>query len=83
MAESSEHITCQELVELVTDYLEGALSANDTELVEQHVHFCQGCEWYVDEMRRTEAAGGQLREDHVPRSTLDLLMAGFRDRRPS
>jgi anti-sigma factor RsiW len=83
MAESSEHITCQELVEVVTDYLDDALSADDAALVEQHVNFCQGCQWYVDEMRRTVAAGGQLKEDHVPKSTLDVLMAAFRDRGPS
>jgi hypothetical protein len=83
MAESSEHITCQELVEVVTDYLEDALSADDAVLVEQHVNFCQGCEWYVDEVRHSVAAGGQLKEDHVPKSTIDVLIAAFRDRRPS
>jgi anti-sigma factor RsiW len=83
MAESSDHITCRELVEMVTDYLEDALSADDTALVEQHVNFCAGCEWYVDEMRRTVAAGGQLREEDVPKSTIEALTAAFRDRRPS
>jgi anti-sigma factor RsiW len=83
MADSADHITCQELVEQVTEYLEGALSAEEVELLEQHVNFCEGCEWYVDEIRRTISTGGRLREEQVPAGTLEPLMAAFRDwRRP-
>ena len=53
MPESAEHITCQEVVELVTDYLETALPADETALFEQHLNFCEGCVWYVDQMRTT------------------------------
>jgi hypothetical protein len=41
--ESPDHITCQEVVELVTDYFEGALPADEAELLEQHLNFCDGC----------------------------------------
>ena len=42
MTESPDHISCQELVELITGYLEGALAARDTALFEQHLNFCEG-----------------------------------------
>jgi anti-sigma factor RsiW len=79
MTDSSEHITCQELVEQVTEYLDGAMPAEEAELLEQHVNFCAGCEWYLDEMRRTIDTGRQLREEHVPDETLKPLLAAFKD----
>jgi anti-sigma factor RsiW len=79
MTESPDHITCREVVELVTDYLEGALSADETELFEQHINFCEGCEWYVDQMRTTVATVGRISEEDVPAETRDRLLAAFRD----
>jgi anti-sigma factor RsiW len=48
-------MTCQELVELVTDYLEGALPPDDAERFEAHVASCEGCETYVEQMKSTIA----------------------------
>jgi anti-sigma factor RsiW len=79
MPESAEHVTCQEVVELVTDYLETALPANETALFEQHLNFCDGCVWYVEQMRTTVATVGQIREEDIPPETKDRLMAAFRD----
>ena len=79
MTESVDHVTCQEVVELVTDYFEGALPVDETELFEQHLNFCEGCEWYVDQMRTTVAAVGRIREEDVPPETRERLMAAFRD----
>jgi anti-sigma factor RsiW len=79
MAESAEHITCQEVVELVTDYFEGALPTDETDLFEQHLNFCDGCDWYVDQMRTTVVNVGRLREEDVPAETRDRLLAAFRD----
>jgi hypothetical protein len=79
MAESHEHITCQEVVELVTDYFEGALPADETDLFEQHINFCEGCDWYVDQMRTTVSTVGHLREEDLPEETRDRLLAAFRD----
>jgi anti-sigma factor RsiW len=78
MAEPAEHITCQEVVELVTDYLEGALPSDQVELFEQHLNLCQGCDSYVDQMRTTVATVGQLREEDLPAEARDRLMAAFR-----
>ena len=81
MASSHDHITCQELVEQVTDYLDGALSVEETELLEQHVNFCEGCDWYLDEIRRTIATGSRLREVHVPDKVLDPLLEAFKEQK--
>jgi hypothetical protein len=79
MAESPDHITCKEVVELVTDYLEDALSADDAELFEQHLNFCEGCDWYVDQMRITVDTVGRVREEDVPPETRKRLLTAFRD----
>jgi anti-sigma factor RsiW len=79
MPESAEHITCQEVVELVTDYLEGALPEDETSLFEQHLNFCDGCVWYVDQLRTTVATVGQIREEDVPAETREKLLTAFRD----
>jgi anti-sigma factor RsiW len=48
-------MTCQELVELVTDYLEGALPPEDVARFEAHLAACPGCETYLDQVRSTIA----------------------------
>jgi len=79
MTESDQHITCREVVELVTDYLERALDAEDTALFEQHLNFCDGCVTYVDQMRLTIEAVGRIEEEDVPPETRELLLTAFRD----
>jgi anti-sigma factor RsiW len=79
MTESHDHITCQEVVELVTGYLEGALSTEETDLFEQHINFCDGCDWYVDEMRTTVATVGKIEEEDIPDEIREKLMTAFRD----
>jgi anti-sigma factor RsiW len=48
------------LVELVTDYLEGALSPTETAQFEQHIALCAPCHEFVEQMRRTIAVTGRL-----------------------
>ena len=79
MTESHDHITCQEVVELVTDYLETALPADEAALFEQHLNFCDGCVWYLDQMRATVTTVGRLREQDVPAETREWLMTAFRE----
>ena len=83
MAESADHLSCQEVVELVTDYLEESLSAQDAALFEQHLNFCEGCVWYVDQLRTTAAVVGEVREEDIPAETKDRLMTAFRNWRGS
>ena len=71
------HFTCQEIVELVTDYLEGALDAGQTTLFEEHMNFCDGCEWYLEQMRATIATVSRV-EDEVPPDARQQLLTAFR-----
>jgi anti-sigma factor RsiW len=79
MTESDDHITCREVVELVTDYFEGKLPADEAELFEQHLNFCEGCAWYVEQMRATVTAVGRIREEDIPPETRERLLTAFRD----
>jgi anti-sigma factor (TIGR02949 family) len=76
---SSDHVTCQEVVELVTAYLDGALAPDQTTLFEQHLNFCDGCITYVDQIRVTVATVGRASQEDVPAEARDRLMAAFRD----
>jgi predicted anti-sigma-YlaC factor YlaD len=79
MAESRDELTCQEVVELVTDYLEGALPAPEHALFEEHLVECEGCDRYVDQIGRTVASIGQIEEDDLPAETRERLVAAFRN----
>ena len=48
-----EELSCQELVELVTDYLEDALEPSERERFDAHLAECPGCDLYVEQMRTT------------------------------
>jgi anti-sigma factor RsiW len=74
----AEHITYQEVVELVTDYLERALPADETSLFEQHIDSCDGCIAYVEQMRATVAAVGRVTDENVPPETRERLLRAFR-----
>jgi anti-sigma factor RsiW len=76
-------ISCQELVELVTDYLEGALPPDDVARFEHHLALCEGCAFYVEQIRMTVAALGRIGPDDVPADVRDGLVAAFRDFRRS
>jgi anti-sigma factor RsiW len=79
MADSHDHLSCQEVVELVTDYLDGALSSEDAALFEQHLNFCDGCVWYVDQIKATVETLGEVREEDISPEAKDRLLAVFRD----
>jgi anti-sigma factor RsiW len=74
-------ITCQEVVEVVTDYLEGRMAPEDVAVFEAHLELCDGCKWYVEQMRITIAAVGRIEEADVPDAMRDTLTAAFRARR--
>jgi anti-sigma factor RsiW len=74
-------ISCQEVVEVVTDYLEGKLSSEDVAIFEAHLAICDGCQWYLDQMRITIAAVGRIEDGEVPAELRDTVLAAFRNRR--
>jgi anti-sigma factor RsiW len=72
-------LTCQELVELVTDYLDGALSRNDRARFDAHIAACTNCREYLAQFQQTIALTGMLREDDVDPAARDTLLAQFRE----
>jgi anti-sigma factor RsiW len=74
-------ISCQEVVEVITDYLEDRLSPEDGAIFEAHLALCDGCRWYLDQMRITIAAVGRIEDDEVPAELRDTVLAAFRNRR--
>jgi anti-sigma factor RsiW len=72
-------LTCKELVELVTDYLEGALSVADARRFELHVAGCGGCAAYLAQLRETIRLTGALAEEGLDPTARDALLAAFRD----
>lgn len=77
--EPSGELTCQELVELVTDYLENALSRDDRLRFEEHLDICPGCATYLDQMRLTIRAVGHVSEESLDPSLRDQLLDLFRN----
>lgn len=71
-------LSCKEMVELVTDYLEDALPADMRNRFERHLTACDPCVVYVEQMRQTIASLGKLPEESIPTSSLDLLREHFR-----
>ena len=76
---SAQPITCQELVELVTDYLDGKLAPETREAFEAHVSVCPGCDTYLDQMRDTLRVTGTLSEEQLEPAVRDQLLSAFRD----
>ncbi|HEY2371420.1 MAG TPA: zf-HC2 domain-containing protein [Gaiellaceae bacterium] len=71
-------LSCVHLVELVTDYLEGALSRRDRLRIEAHLEECPDCVAYLDQIRVTIAASGRLRAEWLDPEVKDALVQAFR-----
>jgi anti-sigma factor RsiW len=72
-------MTCKELVELVTEYLEGTLPMDTRQRMEKHLSGCDGCTHYLEQMRQTIRLTGQVREENLTPGQRDDLMRLFRD----
>jgi anti-sigma factor RsiW len=75
-----EDLACIDAVELVTEYLEGALAAEDVRRLERHFETCPGCAEYVDQMRTLAGSLEGLAGDTIAAQTRAALIAAFRDR---
>ena len=73
-------MNCDELVELVTDYLDGVLDEQTERRVSDHLTGCDGCTTYVDQIRRTVATLGSSPADvALTEQVRNALLAAFRD----
>jgi len=75
-------LACQEVVELVTAYLDDALDPADRERFEEHLVFCDGCQNYLEQIRTTVRLTGQLEREFPPELQEQMLEA-FRNWRAS
>lgn len=74
----SDDLACHEFVELVTEYLEDALSPLDRARLEAHLDQCGGCREYLAQMRQTIHVLGQLHTDSIEPAMRDRLVQVFR-----
>ncbi len=79
MTQTVEQLSCQELVELVTDYLEGALTEDERVRFERHIASCRGCAAYLEQMRETIRLVGRLDPSSLTPDAEAALLAAFRD----
>lgn len=76
MQQSTAELSCKELVELVTDYFEGVLSADDQARFDAHMAHCDWCKLYLQQMRTTIKIAGKLTEEAItPQAHAELLQA--------
>ena len=72
-------MTCIELVELVTDYLEGSMPADERARFDEHISGCEGCTTYLKQFRITIRLTGMLTEEQIGADTRAALLDAFRD----
>ncbi|MFD0269149.1 anti-sigma factor family protein [Streptomyces sp. NPDC127106] len=71
-------MNCAEFVELVTEFLDGAMGEPAELRCLVHLARCEGCETYLDQFRQTVAAVGAQSGPNLPSSTRDQLLGAFR-----
>lgn len=72
-------LTCKELVEIVTDYLEGTLSPSDQKRFSEHLALCDGCQAYLQQVRVIVATLGRLNEQLISSEAREKLLRAFRN----
>ena len=79
MSEIAEQLSCQELIELVTDYLDGALPPAERARFDAHIAGCDGCLAYLEQIRVTIRLSGALRPEELDPAAEEALLGAFRD----
>jgi anti-sigma factor RsiW len=72
-------MTCRQVVELMTDYLEGTLPASDRARFEEHIAGCDGCRAYLSQLRTTRDVIGRIADEPMPASVERELIEAFRN----
>ena len=80
-AHDRDPLVCREFVELVTDYLEGALPDTERVRFEAHLAECDGCTGYLEDVRRLVGSLHETPEPPPDPATRDTLLRAFRDLR--
>jgi anti-sigma factor RsiW len=75
---TSVPLVCRDAVELMSDYVEGALSRRDRRRLERHLAGCDACTLYLDQLRATIAASGRVAPEDLDPAALDALTEVYR-----
>ena len=78
MSAPVEQLSCQELVELVTNYLEGSLSPEERARFDEHLGVCEGCRRYLAQIEATLRVTGRLRAEDLSPEAEQALLGAFR-----
>ena len=78
-AAHEDELACQELVEIVSDYLEGALPPDERNRFEAHLKICEGCRRYLNQMHTTILVAGGLNEKDLDPGAKNQLVQLFRE----
>lgn len=73
-----QEMACQELVEVITDYLEGTLPASDRARFDAHLSTCDACREYVEQMRVLIRLSGSLTVETIKPESRESLLRAFR-----
>lgn len=71
--------SCREVVELASEYLEGAMTTEQMTRFELHLNLCDGCSGFVEQVRVTVAMARVLPEEEIPDDLRGKLLTAFRD----
>lgn len=72
-------MNCNELVELVTAYLDGSLDLETRARFDVHLLECDGCQNYLQQLQATVDTLGRVRDDNLDPAFRDRLLSAFRD----
>lgn len=72
-------LNCDEFVEMVTEFLDGALDSEQEREFVDHLAMCDGCDGYLSQFRRTISTLGELPPDRLPDEARSALLAAFRE----
>jgi anti-sigma factor RsiW len=77
----ADELACVEVVELVTDYMEGVLPEAEARRLERHLDTCPGCTEYLQQLRTIAGSLRGLTDESFPAEIRDGLIADFRELR--
>ena len=75
----TDDIACVEVVEIATDYLEGALPQEQALRLERHLETCPGCIEYIEQMRTLAGSLGGLTDESIPAELRERLLRAIRE----
>jgi anti-sigma factor RsiW len=76
---SEQALSCHEVIELLSNYIDGALSPDERRRVDEHLALCDGCATYLEQMRETIRITGMVTEEQVSEPDKNALLDAFRD----